>query len=226
MSPTRKRQIEKKKVTTLYKNTVPFAKGFFARVYLKTRRYPSIFFRDKGEIVRVYRERTAKEAKAAALSAFYELKIINTLFPKHTIPAKAVRWNGREYELHMQLIPLHKELEEYMQIFTKDKSTQYAFDSEEYSKCKRVFNKNYPKIRKVIERMQSLGIRPGIENATNISFAGKIPILIEPKLRSKSSIREYILNQIKNEEEREKLLEWLSKINVPERPPKETPNQE
>jgi hypothetical protein len=66
--------------------------------------------------------------------------------------------------------------------------------------------------------MQAAGIKPGVENETNVSFADPLrPIFIEPKISSKTAMRIYINQKIRDPKKREELFELLSKINLPEK---------
>jgi hypothetical protein len=48
----------------------------------------------------------------------------------------------------MDEIKLHPELLEYMRLFTKEKGAQYLFNSPEYQRCARVYEKNIRELKK------------------------------------------------------------------------------
>ncbi|MDD3159502.1 MAG: hypothetical protein PHQ98_00865 [Candidatus ainarchaeum sp.] len=120
---------------------------------------------------------------------FYESKLIHLLFPENTININAVRFDNKlkQYEVHSDRVPLHFELDEYMEHITptdkNSSSSGHKFKSFYYKNMEDAYNLAKKSVLPVEKKMRDCGIRPGVrdENHSNVSLADpKKPVYFEP----------------------------------------------
>lgn len=116
------------------KKATAFAKGRYARVFRKNQtNYPVDFFTQRGNLVKIYEGdavrgysmKSTSITEESARRIFYEMKIASLLFPQNTPKVRGFRKIEKKdegvefYEIHVDEVPVHKELKDFQRINTK-----------------------------------------------------------------------------------------------------------
>lgn len=199
-----------------YKGAENFAQGGYTRVYRKRdMKYPlSSVFHSKGELVKFYRNDSEKNVP----KMFWEFKIAHELFPKNVPQANGYRKMRGGWELHMQEVPIHKELAEYQAQLTKNTPKGYLnqayhdFGGIEYTGCLYAQARHLAALEKVKSKMQEAGLEPSLENSTNVSFANpKKPVILELTIVEPIDLVLYAKSQNFSPEKTKRILEYLKR---------------
>lgn len=178
-----------------------FARGGDARVYRKHEsKYPVGFFKDRGDLVKVYKN------VGFAKFSYWSLKIAHELFPENTVRPRALRYNAhaKRAELHVDEVPVHKELLVYQSGVAKKRPEPSTHNiklrkSPDYPVLE-LFQKKQGRVaEELTEKMARAGLYSGFtENATNVSLANPAkPIFFESQVGDISKTIAYI-NDPKN----------------------------
>jgi hypothetical protein len=204
-----KSQIESKvkKWTTWIEKSKFFARGGFAKVYRKDKQYPCNFFRRRGEIVKVLGNSLIPNKNGKA--QYWEMKLCHFLFPKYFPKVTGFRQLKDCFEIHMEEVPMHKELKNYMDYLSDSQATGHRW-GEKYPKGLELYKKlpscySSSKTMIALKEIEDAGIYPELENNTNFSIAKENPIFFEPRISYSPSTKLYILNFLSGERQKRAL---------------------
>jgi hypothetical protein len=180
-------QIKKSAMATLarrsnwHKKAEPMAKGMFARVYRKKGMYPQGLLLKRGEIVKVYHPLAQHHPVA---QQFWALKIAHELFPTQVPKTKAYSRTPFSQEIHMEEVPVHKELAEYQKMASKNPNDNWALENTpEYEACFQRFTAHHKTIKESEKKFALVGLKAGIENSLNVSLTNpNNPVFFEVEI--------------------------------------------
>ncbi|MBT4192531.1 MAG: hypothetical protein HOE11_04440 [Candidatus Diapherotrites archaeon] len=203
--------------TTAFKDWIaerrPFARGQYKVAYTKDGRWiGNRFFDKRGNLV--MHKLDSVHGKSAH-AKFWEMKIINDLFPRNTPKIRGMEEMLRGALFHFDAVELNPELKNYMgrlvDIFPKGEIGAHSRESNTYVVHAEKVHGNMC-VRAIGDRMYAIGIDDNVffGNASNVSVANpNVPVFFEPKIGNTTDLRAHI--QTLHSKRRERLLRWLDR---------------
>ncbi len=178
-----------------FDNAQFIARGANAKLFNKQESsYPLEKLYGIGDVVKVICKSNPREA----LLTYFEMKLVHALFPENTINPLAMRFNVGLFrgltEIHMDMIPVHPELEIYQKMLGDTQARWHNRKSAEWNECQIAYQERGSIAKLLANRMLEIGIDVDLfhDNKTNVSlFDPEHPVFFEPQIVGVDDLRDF-----------------------------------